>query len=102
MRSSAFDASEKPAVGGKLAPSKISVIGEGLAAKLKPGRLPLDGETTRFVLFNATWYTVVEFFIFLAAGRPSVAVCLSFAADPLPGQVCSYAYPCNEVSYKVL
>eukprot|EP00752_Nemacystus_decipiens_P016421 g14678.t1 len=42
MRSSAFDASEKPAVGGKLPPSKIAIIGEGLAAKLKPGPLPLE------------------------------------------------------------
>ncbi|CAM9108270.1 unnamed protein product, partial [Pylaiella littoralis] len=35
MRSGAFDASEKPVVGGKLSSSKIAVIGEVLAAKLK-------------------------------------------------------------------
>lgn len=69
-RSSAFDASEKPAVGGKLAPSKIAVIGEGLAAKLSPGPLPLergidfnkgsaDGDIARFVLFT-TYYHVVH------------------------------------------
>lgn len=67
-RSSAFDASEKPAVGGKLALSKIAVIGDGLAAKLSPPSLPLersaefnkgsaDGETARFVLFNTRWCT---------------------------------------------
>lgn len=60
MRSGAFDAAEKPVVGGKLSASKIAVIGEGLAAKLKPAPLPLeaiadlnkdpDGDrTTRFV-----------------------------------------------------
>lgn len=61
MRSSAFDASEKPAVGGKLAPSKIAVIGEGLAKKLKPELLApergaefnkgsADAQSARFVL----------------------------------------------------
>lgn len=61
MRSGAFDAAEKPVVGGKLSASKIAVIGEGLAAKLKPAPSPLedmgdsnkgpDGDkTTRFVV----------------------------------------------------
>lgn len=42
MRSSAFDASEKPVVGGKLEASKIAVIGEGLASKLKLGPTSLE------------------------------------------------------------
>lgn len=74
MRSSAFDASEKPAVGGKLTASKIAVIGEGLAAKLKPPPLPLERgtdfntrpdaeEITRFVLYGTTYIVA-----FLAAG----------------------------------
>ncbi|CAM9753477.1 unnamed protein product, partial [Ectocarpus sp. 4 AP-2014] len=42
MRSSAFDASEKPVVGGKLKASAIAVIGDGLGAKLKTGPAPLD------------------------------------------------------------
>ncbi|CAM9823867.1 unnamed protein product [Ectocarpus sp. 12 AP-2014] len=41
-RSSAFDASEKPVVGGKLKASAIAVIGDGLGAKLKTGPPPLD------------------------------------------------------------
>lgn len=42
MRSSAFDASEKPVVGGKLKASAIAVIGDGLGAKLKTGPPQLD------------------------------------------------------------
>lgn len=42
-RSSAFDAPEKPVVGGKLKASTIAVIGEGLAAKLQPEQLPRGG-----------------------------------------------------------
>lgn len=45
MRSSAFDASEKPVVGGKLEPSKIAVIGEGLASKMKLGPTSLVSGT---------------------------------------------------------
>lgn len=63
MRSGAFDASEKPVVGGKLSSSKIAVIGEGLAAKLKSASPLLevvadsnkgpDGvHTNRFVVRN--------------------------------------------------
>lgn len=45
MRSGAFDAAEKPVVGGKLSASKIAVIGEGLAAKLKSASPPLEPMT---------------------------------------------------------
>lgn len=44
-RSSAFDAPEKPTVGGKLKASAIAVIGDGLAAKLKPELPPRAGGT---------------------------------------------------------
>lgn len=95
MRSSAFDASEKPAVGGKLAPSKIAVIGEGLSAKLKPLPLPLergvdfnkgsaDEETARFVLFSTTWWVVHHSGFFWQPERQSMTVYLAFAAGPPP------------------
>lgn len=101
MRSSAFDASEKPVVGGKLTASKIAVIGDGLAAKLKPSPLPLKPgadfntgpdaeEATRFAFLDDTQQVVhgiPHAFSGYLAGRLSVAVCLAVAADLPPGMV---------------